>query len=67
MDVLFRLDGELIDSPLQLRKLHENKGVLEIIRRAEPKTIDLSTMPEEKPAAAQQEEAPKARTPDGTR
>jgi hypothetical protein len=47
MDVLLRLDGELIDSPLQLKKLHEKKGVLEILRRAETKKIDLATVAEE--------------------
>ncbi|HEX5138839.1 MAG TPA: PDZ domain-containing protein [Planctomycetota bacterium] len=68
MDVLLRLDGELIDSPLQLRKLHENKGVLEIIRRAESRKIDLKTLPEEKPAEAPQEEAAEpAATPEGAR
>jgi len=66
MDVLLRLDGELIDSPLQLKKLHENKGELEIIRRAESKKIDLSTMPQE-PAKAPQEEAPAPSAPEGPR
>jgi hypothetical protein len=51
MDILLKLDGELIDSPIQLKKLHEKKGVLEIIRRAETKRIDLATIAEEKPAA----------------
>jgi hypothetical protein len=50
MDVLLRIDGELIDSPIQLKKLHESQGILEIIRRAESKKIDLSTFPAEKPA-----------------
>jgi len=52
MDILLRLDGELIDSPVQLKKLHEKKGVLEIIRRSETKKIDLATIVEEKPAEA---------------
>lgn len=51
MDILLRLDGELIDSPIQLKKLHEKTGVLEIIRRSETKKIDLATIKEEeKPA-----------------
>lgn len=58
MDILLRLDGELIDSPLQLKKLHEKKGVLEIIRRAVPRKIDLSTLPEEKPADAVADKTP---------
>ncbi len=53
MDILLRLDGELIDSPVQLKKLHEQKGELEIIRRSETKKIDLATIvEEEKPAEA---------------
>ncbi len=52
MDILLRLDGELIDSPVQLKKLHEKKGVLEIIRRSETRKIDLATIAEEKPAEA---------------
>jgi hypothetical protein len=51
MDILLKLDGELIDSPIQLKRLHEKTGVLEIIRRAETKRIDLATIAEEKPAA----------------
>jgi hypothetical protein len=51
MDILLKLDGELIDSPIQLKKLHEKTGVLEIIRRSEARRIDLATVPEEKPAA----------------
>lgn len=47
MDILLRLDGELIDSPVQLKKLHEKTGVLEIIRRSETKKIDLATIVEE--------------------
>lgn len=47
MDILLRLDGELIDSPVQLKKLHEKAGVLEIIRRSETKKIDLATIVEE--------------------
>jgi len=53
MDILLKLDGELIDSPIQLKKLHDNKGVLEIIRRSETRRIDLSTVPEEKAAPAE--------------
>ncbi len=53
MDILLRLDGELIDSPIQLKKLHGKAGVLEIIRRSETKKIDLATIVEEpKPADA---------------
>jgi hypothetical protein len=48
MDILLRLDGELIDSPVQLKKLHEKAGVLEIVRRSEAKKIDLATIPEQK-------------------
>jgi hypothetical protein len=48
MDVLLKLDGELIDSPIQLKKLHEKAGVLEILRRSEAKRIDLATVAEEK-------------------
>jgi S1-C subfamily serine protease len=65
MDILLRLDGELIDSPIQLRKLHEQKGVLEVIRRSETRKIDLATFPEWKPADVPpekvvEEEAPAA-------
>ena len=45
MDILLKLDGELIDSPIQLKKLHEKTGVLEILRRSEARKIDLSTFP----------------------
>lgn len=55
MDILLRLDGELIDSPIQLKKLHEKTGVLEIIRRSETKKIDLATVPEETPAETPKE------------
>jgi hypothetical protein len=44
MDLLLRLDGELIDSPIQLKKLHEKTGVLELIRRSETRKIDLATV-----------------------
>ena len=50
MDILLKLDGELIDSPIQLKKLHEKAGVLEILRRSESRKIDLATIPDEKPA-----------------
>lgn len=56
MDILLKLDGELIDSPIQLKKLHEKKGVLEIIRRSETRKIDLATVPEETPAETPKEE-----------
>jgi hypothetical protein len=46
MDILLRLDGELIDSAVQLKKLHEKKGTLEIVRRAEAKKIDLAAAEE---------------------
>jgi hypothetical protein len=67
MDILLRIDGELIDSPLQLKKLHEKKGVLEIIRRAETKRIDLSTLPERKPAEPAPEKVAEQPTPEGAR
>lgn len=67
MDILLRLDGELIDSPIQLKKLHEKTGVLEIIRRAETKTIDLATIAEEKPAAAPAGKPAEEPAPDGQR
>ncbi len=58
MDILLKLDGELIDSPIQLKKLHEKTGVLEIIRRAETRKIDLATFPEWKPQEAAPDDAP---------
>jgi hypothetical protein len=66
MDILLRLDGELIDSPIQLKKLHEKTGVLEIIRRSETKKIDLAkiVVEEEKPAEAP---APVEVAPSGAR
>lgn len=47
-DVLLRIDGELIDSPEQLKKLHKNKGKLEYVRRGKPRTLDLSKLADEK-------------------
>ena len=44
-DIVMRLDDELIDSPRQLKKLTDSKGVLEIIRRAKPTKIDLAKVP----------------------
>lgn len=41
-DVLLRIDGELIDSPEQLKKLHRDKGKLEYVRRGKSRTLDLS-------------------------
>jgi len=41
-DVLLRIDGELIDSPDQLEKLAQDKGVLEYVRRGKPRQLDLS-------------------------
>lgn len=68
MDVLLRLDGELIDSPIQLKKLHEKTGVLEIIRRSETKKIDLATIVvDEKPAQIVVEPAPAESAPAGAR
>ena len=67
MDILLRIDGELIDSPLQLKKLHEKKGVFEIIRRAETKRIDLSTLPERKPAEPAPAKVEEPPTPEGAR
>jgi hypothetical protein len=52
MDILMKLDDELIDSPIQLKKLHEKAGVLEILRRSEAKKIDLSTFPAWEPPEA---------------
>jgi len=70
MDILLKLDGELIDTPIQLKKLNERKGVLEIIRRAEAQKIDLATLPapEERliPAEKVTEKAAPA-PPDGAR
>lgn len=66
MDILLKLDGELIDSPVQLKKLHEKTGVLEILRRSESRKIDLATIPEEKPAQ-QVEEKPAETAPAGAR
>jgi hypothetical protein len=43
-DVLLRIDGELIDSPDQLKRLDKNKGVLVYVRRAKPRTLDLSKL-----------------------
>ncbi|MDH3592101.1 MAG: PDZ domain-containing protein, partial [Planctomycetota bacterium] len=42
-DILLRLDGELIDTRSQVKRLNEKRGVLEIIRRAKPKKIELGT------------------------
>lgn len=64
MDVLLKLDGELIDSPIQLKKLHEKTGVLEIIRRAEAKRIDLAQV---KPAETAREKPADAPAPEGPR
>jgi hypothetical protein len=50
MDILLRLDGELIDARAQLKRLHAKKGTLEILRRAETKTIDLAAAEEPAPA-----------------
>jgi hypothetical protein len=47
-DVLLRIDGELIDSPDQLKKLEENEGVLEYVRRAKVRKLDLSKITGEK-------------------
>ncbi len=41
-DVLLRIDGELVDSPDQLGKLEKNEGVLEYVRRAKIRQLDLS-------------------------
>jgi hypothetical protein len=41
-DVLLRIDGNLIDTPAQVKRLLARKGVLEIVRRAKVQTIDLS-------------------------
>ena len=41
-DVLLRIDGELIDSPDQLEKLAQDKGVLEYVRRGKTRELDLA-------------------------
>jgi hypothetical protein len=56
-DILVKLDGELIDSVAQVKKLHAKKGVLEIIRRSQPVKIDLTA------AAAHAEEKPTEEKP----
>jgi len=43
-DVLLRIDGDLIDSPAQLSKLAEDKGVLEYVRRGKPRQLDLAKL-----------------------
>lgn len=43
-DVLLRIDGDLIDSPDQLKKLNSSKGMLEYVRRGKPRTLDLSKL-----------------------